>query len=93
MSVGGDEALTSREWIDEHVRFGHGPLGALYPPETWTGPNPNSCLKDGDTPSWFSFLRNGLNVPARPEYGGSGVLHFSVTLPPEWTGALRPPAW
>ena len=28
MYLGGDEALTSRQWIDLHVREGHGPLGA-----------------------------------------------------------------
>src|SRR6266542_4419566 len=35
MYLGGDEALTSLRWIDEHVREQHGPLGALYPSKTW----------------------------------------------------------
>lgn len=72
MYLGGDESLTSREWIDEHVRLNHGPLGALYPMKTWTTPNPHSVLKEGDTPSWFYFLPNGLNDPAHPEWGGWG---------------------
>ena len=72
MFIGGDESLTSREWIDKHVRHHHGPLGEFYPPETWTGPNPNSALKEGDTPSWFYFYQNGLNVPSEPEFGGWG---------------------
>ena len=72
MYLGGDEALTSREWIDGNVRFGHGPLGALYPPKTWTAPNPHSALKEGDTPSWFYFLPHGLNDPEHPEWGGWG---------------------
>ncbi len=72
MFIGGDESLTSRDWIDKHVRYGHGPLGEFYPPETWTGPNPNSALKEGDTPSWFYFYENGLNVPWEPGFGGWG---------------------
>lgn len=72
MYLGGDESLTSREWIDMHVRTGHGPLGALYPPKTWTAPNPHSALKEGDTPSWFYFLQTGLSDPAHPEWGGWG---------------------
>jgi hypothetical protein len=72
MYLGGDESLTSREWIDTHVRQGHGPLGALYPPKTWTAPNPHSALKEGDTPSWLYFLPNGLSDPERPEWGGWG---------------------
>jgi hypothetical protein len=72
MYLGGDEALTSREWIDENVRSGHGPLGALYPPKTWTAPNPHSALKEGDTPSWLYFLPHGVNDPEHPEWGGWG---------------------
>ncbi len=55
MYLTGDESLTSRKWIDENVRS-KGSLGALYPTKTWTAPNPHSCLKEGDTPSWFFFL-------------------------------------
>ncbi len=72
MYLGGDESLTSREWIDQNLRTGHGPLGALYPPKTWTAPNPHGALKEGDTPSWFYFLPNGLGDPAHPEWGGWG---------------------
>lgn len=72
MYLGGDESLTSREWIDTHVRTAHGPLGALYPVETWTAPNPHRTLKEGDTPSWFHFLPIGLGDPAHPEWGGWG---------------------
>lgn len=72
MFYGGDESLTSRAWIDQHVRHDHGPLGAFYPPETSTNKNPHNALKEGDTPSWFYFLANGLNVPGRPDWGGWG---------------------
>jgi hypothetical protein len=62
MYLTGDESLTSREWIEKNVRS-TGPLGALYPVKTWTAPNRNSCLKEGDTPSWFFFLPLGGNDP------------------------------
>jgi glycerophosphoryl diester phosphodiesterase len=72
MYLGGDESLTSREWIDANVRVDRGPLGALYPTRTWTAPNPHACLKEGDTPSWFFFLPTGLGDPVHPEWGGWG---------------------
>jgi hypothetical protein len=72
MYLGGDESLTSRDWIYTHVKEGHGPLGALYPDRTWTAPNRHACLKEGDTPSWFYFLNNGLQEPDRPGWGGWG---------------------
>jgi hypothetical protein len=71
MYLTGDESLTSRAWIDEHVRS-RGPLGALYPTKTWTAPNPHACLKEGDTPSWFFFLPLGGNDPADPTKPGWG---------------------
>ena len=72
MYLTGDESLTSRAWIDEHVRS-RGPLGALYPTKTWTAPNLHACLKEGDTPSWFFFLPRGGNDaadPSKPGWGG-----------------------
>jgi hypothetical protein len=72
MYLGGDESLTSRDWVDAHVLKNHGPLGALYPTSTWTEPNPHATLKEGDTPSWFYFLPIGLSDPAHPGWGGWG---------------------
>jgi len=72
MYLGGDEELTSREWIDTHIQNDHGPLGALYPPETWTAPNPHGALKEGDTPSWLYFLSKGLQDAEQPGWGGWG---------------------
>jgi hypothetical protein len=71
MYLGGDESLTSRPWIDSNIRS-KGPLGALYPTKTWTAPNPNACLKEGDTPSWFFFLPQGGNDPTDPSKPGWG---------------------
>lgn len=70
--LGGDESLTSKEWISQNVSTNHGPLGELYPQKTWTAPNPHGVMKEGDTPSWFYFLDNGLNVQDHPEFGGWG---------------------
>lgn len=70
--LGGDESLTSLAWLKENVLENHGPLGALYPTKTWTAPNPHGVMKEGDTPSWFYFLKNGLNIAERPELGGWG---------------------
>jgi len=72
MYLGGDESLTSHEWMETNIRQAHGPLGPLYPTRTWTAPNPHSAIKEGDTPSWFYFLPNGLNNPLFPNWGGWG---------------------
>jgi hypothetical protein len=72
MYLGGDESLTSLDWLKENVIENHGPLGTLYPQKTWTDPNPYGAMKDGDTPSWFFFLKNGMHHPDHPEYGGWG---------------------
>lgn len=72
MYLGGDETTTSLGWLDDNVRIGHGPMGELYPPKTWTAPNPYGALKEGDTPSWFYFLNNGLQNPDHPDWGGWG---------------------
>jgi hypothetical protein len=71
MYLTGDESLTSRAWIDEHVRS-RGPLGVLYPTQTWTAPNPHGVMKEGDTPSWFFFLPLGGNDPSDPTKPGWG---------------------
>jgi hypothetical protein len=63
-----DALRSERQAAQERVES----LGEFYPPETWTGPNPNSALKEGDTPSWFYFYENGLNVPSEPGFGGWG---------------------
>lgn len=70
--LGGDESLTSMAWLKENVIENHGPLGKLYPTKTWTAPNPHGVMKEGDTPSWFFFLNNGLNIAEQPDLGGWG---------------------
>ncbi len=71
MYLTGNESLTSREWIEDHIRS-RGPLGELYPTKTWTAPNKPGCLKEGDTPAWFFFLPLGGNDPSDPTKPGWG---------------------
>ena len=71
MYVTGDISTTSRAWVDENI-LSRGPLGTLYPTKTWTVPNPHSCLKEGDTFSWFFFLPLGGNDPSDPTKPGWG---------------------
>ncbi|NOZ62576.1 MAG: DUF1593 domain-containing protein [Calditrichaeota bacterium] len=72
MYLGGDESLTSSNWVRSNVSSGHGSLGNKYPMQAYTEPNPYDCMKEGDTPSWLYFLENGLNDPSHPNYGGWG---------------------
>ena len=60
---GADFSLVTNEWLDRHVRR-KGPLGAVYP--HW------EFMMEGDTPSFFNLINNGLNVPERPDWGGWG---------------------
>ncbi|MFP4058836.1 MAG: DUF1593 domain-containing protein [Candidatus Brocadiia bacterium] len=65
---GYDQDIVSPAWLEEHVRQGHGPLGPLYPPKA-AG---KDGVKEGDTPSFFYLLPNGLGEPERPRWGGWG---------------------
>ncbi|MCW5983302.1 MAG: DUF1593 domain-containing protein [Bryobacteraceae bacterium] len=88
--------LTQQEWADRNVRTGHGPLGAGYP---LVKQNPGSArntagVKEGDTPSWFYVLPNGLSDPDHPEYGGWGGRfqhdqggHYVDAEDAHWSGA------
>lgn len=64
------------EWLNAHVREGHGPLGAVYPR---SGFNPNSPgMQEGDTPSFLYLISavRGMNDPERPDresWGGQYV--------------------
>jgi hypothetical protein len=71
MYLTGDESLTSRAWIEANIRS-RGPLGALYPTKTYTAPNPHTCMKEGDAPSWLFFLPLGGNDPRDPTKPGWG---------------------
>ena len=79
--------LVDNPWLEENIIKGHGPLGALYPRLEY--------IMEGDTPSFFSLINNGLGSHLSPAYGGWGgryVLQQSYAeTRPIWTnvrGAL-----
>lgn len=61
---GADFSLVSNEWLTEHVRTDHGPLGALYPRTEF--------IMEGDTPSFLHLIPTGLGARINPVYGGWG---------------------
>jgi hypothetical protein len=75
--------LVDNPWLQENIIEGHGPLGALYPKLKY--------LMEGDTPSFFSLINNGLGSHISPSYGGWGgryVLHQTYAeTRPIWTNA------
>ena len=64
----GDQQIVSPEWLERHVRTGHGPLGPRYPPKA----SGKDGVKEGDTPSFLYVLPDGLSDPERPEWGNWG---------------------
>ena len=61
---GPDFEIVDNPWLDEHIRQNHGPLGAEHPHTEY--------LMEGDTPSFLGLVKNGLNYPEHPDYGGWG---------------------
>lgn len=49
-------------WLETNIR--RGPLGRMYPPHAF--------IMEGDTPSFLGLIRNGINDPEHPEWGGWG---------------------
>jgi hypothetical protein len=64
----GDQSIVSPEWLERHVRSGHGPLGPVYPAKA----SGKDGVKEGDTPSFFYVLPDGLSDPEYPEWGNWG---------------------
>ncbi len=64
----GDQEIVSAAWLEKNVRTGHGPLGPEYPAKA-AG---KVGVKEGDTPSYFYVLPNGLSDPEQPEWGNWG---------------------
>ncbi|MFK8113131.1 MAG: nucleoside hydrolase-like domain-containing protein [Rubripirellula sp.] len=59
-----DNTTISNRWLADNIQQSHGPLGAEYPDVAWG--------LEGDTPAFLGLIPNGLNVPARPDWGGWG---------------------
>ena len=67
---GPDPSLVTDEWLAENIQIG--PLGEEYPDVVYT--------MEGDTPSMLFNMKNGLNVPEHPEYGGWGGRYTPVWI-------------
>jgi len=61
---GGDETVVTREWVNENIQENHGPLGKLYPDALH--------IWEGDTPTYFYLMPNGLNDPEQQWQGSWG---------------------
>lgn len=77
-----DSEFGNLEWVNTHVRRGHGLLGRIYPE---TGFHPDSPgVQEGDTPT-FLYLASavyGLNNPEKPNqesWGGQFAQRDSTT--------------
>jgi hypothetical protein len=53
----------STDFITNHVKQDHGPLGALYP---------QTYISEGDSPAFFYVVDNGLRNHEHPGFGGWG---------------------
>lgn len=75
--------LVDNPWLEENIIKGHGPLGALYPRLAY--------IMEGDTPSFFNLINNGLGSHISPSYGGWGgryILYQTYAeTRPIWTNA------
>jgi hypothetical protein len=56
--------IIGNRWLAQNIQQNHGPLGAMYPDVAYG--------MEGDTPSWFPLIPNGLNNPEHPDWGGWG---------------------
>jgi hypothetical protein len=88
---GADFSIVDNPWLDKNIRQNHGPLGAMYPQTEY--------LMEGDTPSSFWLIPNGLNEAEHPNWGGWGGRYELYTAPPRryyyesetrpiWTNAM-----
>jgi hypothetical protein len=75
--------LVDNPWLEKHIIEGHGPLGALYPKLEY--------IMEGDTPSFFNLISNGLGSRMSPSYGGWGgryvLFQTYAETRPIWTNA------
>lgn len=61
---GSNTEVISNDWLAKYIQQGHGSMGAAYPDVAYG--------MEGDTPAFLNLIRNGLNDPENPNYGGWG---------------------
>lgn len=73
VDVNADGDLGGQAWIAQNIKTNA--LGRAYPASVnrnYRGGSDGPGMKEGDTPSFFSFMPNGLSDPADPTLGGWG---------------------
>ncbi len=60
-----DPKLRDGDWLNAHVRFHHGPMGALCPLR-------HGVLGGADSETFLGLIPNGLSVMDHPDWGGWG---------------------
>lgn len=70
----GNDPVSDLAWVNENIRFNHGPLWEVYPPEGMG----NTGVCEGDTPPflWLISANRGINDPedpTQPSWGGQFV--------------------
>ncbi len=58
-----NHVIFSKDWTTRNVKEGHGALGAMYA---------QSYFSEGDSPSFFHLIGNGLEAETHPTCGGWG---------------------
>lgn len=91
----GVEELNNTEWLKKNV-LTWGALGEGYPSNVKQNPDAprnTNGVKEGDTPSWFYFLPNGLSDIEHPQWGCWGGrfehvsgAHFADAQDDHWSG-------
>jgi hypothetical protein len=87
---GGSPASGDIEWLNQNVRKGHGPLGAVYPRSGWN--HRSEGVIEGDTPSFLYVYSGstGLSDLDQPHYGGwGGRFQQSGDSPRQWVDAAE----
>jgi hypothetical protein len=70
--AGADFSIVDNPWLDQNVR-NKGLLGAQHPHTKF--------MMEGDTPSFFNLINNGLSDPEHPDWGGWGGRYEFYTPP------------
>jgi hypothetical protein len=60
-----DPKLHDKQWLDTHIRYDHGPLGALCPVR-------KGMLGGADSETYLGLIPNGLSIMEHPDWGGWG---------------------
>ena len=92
--MGGDDPLTDLTWVNENIRFNHGPLCAVYPHEGMG----NTGVCEGDTPTflWLISANRGINDPedpTQPSWGGQYVRKEGTNHYVDGPGGLSISRW